>query len=103
MERARELVKETIEDLGMAEMLQYNGNWDNPPIPGSSIEVSEEDDQDDNDDDAYNDTLEDIIQEVNSNVDLDDVSSGIEQLTNTELIHQGLKEHLNSLHKGTYI
>ena len=71
VERARELAKETIVDLGMAEMLQSIGNWDNPLIPGSSIEVTEEDDQDD--DDTSSDNLEDIMQEVNSNVDPDDV------------------------------
>ena len=100
MERARELAKETIADLGMTEMLQSNGNWDNPPIPGSSIEVTEEDDQDD--DDTSSDNLEDIMQEVNSNVNPDDVSTSITQLTKADLIDQELKEHLNLLHKGTF-
>ena len=102
VESVCELAKETVEDLGMAETLQSNGDWDNPPIPGSSIEVSEEDDQDDDDDYACNDNLEDIIGEVNCNVDPGDVLSGIAQLTKAELIDQELKEHLNLLHKGTF-
>ena len=81
-------------------MPQSNGNWDNPPIPGSSIEVTEEDDQDD--DDTSSNNLEDIMQEVNSNVDPDDVSTSIAQLTKADLIDQELKEHLNLLHKGTF-
>ena len=85
----------------MAEVLQSNNNWDNPPIPGSSIEVSEEDDQDE-DDDTSNDNLEDIMQEVNSSIDPDAVSTSITQLTNAALIDQGLKDHLHSLHKGTF-
>ena len=90
VERARELAKQTITDLGMAEVLQSNNNWDNPPIPGSSIEVSEEDDQDE-DDDTSNENLEDIMQEVNSSIDPDAVSTSITQLTNAALIDQGLK------------
>ena len=43
------------------------------PIPGSSIEVTEEDDQDDND--TSSDNLEDLMQEVNSNVDPDEIST----------------------------
>lgn len=74
--RTQELAKQTIADLGMAEVLQSNINWDNPPIPGSSIEVSEEDDQDE-DDDTSNDNLEDMLQGVNSNIDLDDVLTSI--------------------------
>ena len=85
----------------MAEVLQSNNNWDNPPIPGSSIEVSEEDDQDE-DDDTSNDNLEDIMQDVNSSIDPDAVSTSITQLTKAALIDQGLKDHLNSLHKGTF-
>ena len=78
-----------------------NDKWDYPLIPGSNIDASEEDDQDE-DDDTSNDNLEDIMQEVNSNVDPDDVSTSITQLTKATLIDQGLKEHLNSLHKGTF-
>ena len=102
MERAREVAKETIADLGMVEMIRSNGNWDNPPIPGSSIEVTEEDDQDDDDDDTSSDNLEDIMQEVNSNVDPADVSNSIAQLTKADLLDQELKEQLNLMHKCTF-
>ena len=33
------MAKQTIEDLGMAKLLQLKGNWDYPPIPGSGFDM----------------------------------------------------------------
>ena len=55
VENARELAKSTIQDLGMADLLKAHEDWNNPPIPGHTVDVEDGDQEDD--DDGDNDEL----------------------------------------------
>lgn len=64
--RTREKAKKTVEDLGMAELLQKSKSWENPPIPVlEGADLHDCDDLDDGDL-AGDDVIPQLLQEVNS-------------------------------------
>jgi len=96
--QALAMAKVTIEDLGMAKLLQSKDNWDYPPIPGCGLDVGKEDDVDDSEDiEEYS-----YLQEENLEVSAKDVTKDIAQLSNINIIEDKLKEQLDMVHKVCY-
>ena len=92
--QALTMAKQTSEDLGMAELLQSSNNWDYPPIPGSGLDVSKDDEVDD---------IEDIeefsyLQEGNLEATAKDVMKDIAKLSDAKMIEDELKDRLGSMH-----
>ena len=100
VEKALEKAKGTMQDLGMADLLKEHEDWNNPPIPGHGVYV--EDDQDDDDDgEVASDNVADLL-EVNSTVEPNEVSAGITQLSDADLIDEKMADHLKSLHNASF-
>ena len=92
------MAKSTIQDLGMADLLKAHEDWNNPPIPGYNVNVDDDDQEDDDDDnDEVVINIADLLEEVNSTVEPNDVSAGITQLSDAKLIDEKMADHLNSL------
>lgn len=61
-----------------------------------------EDDQDDDDDgEVASDNVADLL-EVNSTVEPNEVSAGITQLSDADLIDEKMADHLKSLHNASF-
>ena len=100
VEKVLEKAKGTMQDLGMADFLKEYEDWNNPPIPGYGVDV--EDDQDDDDDgEVASDNVADLL-EVNSTVEPNEVSAGITQLSDPDLIDEKMADHLKSLHNASF-
>ena len=54
------MAKGTIQDLGMADLLKAHKDWNNPPIPGHTVDVEDDDQDDDDNDDVVNDNATDL-------------------------------------------
>ena len=89
----------------MADVLQKNKMWKNPPIP---VLKKDEDichnDDDDMDDEALagNDVVPLLLQEANSSQDPEEVASGISQLANAGMIGKKLTDCLETLHRSSF-
>ena len=93
VEKACEMAKETINELGISELLHKHNSWDTPPICFLQDEEFLEDD------DQYEDELnEGLIDEENIGVDPEEVSSGITELSNAKIIDKEMTNNLNALH-----
>ena len=89
---------ETIESLGMAELLKENKCWEYPPIP------SMKEDDFKHEDDTDNNTLEisnDCEEDRNSKYP-DEVMSEIKQLEKECLLEKDVNAHLINLHTSTF-
>ena len=97
VEKACEMAKETINKLGMSELLHKHNSWDTPPICFLQDEEFMEDD------DQYEDELnEGLIDEENIGVDPEEVSSGITELSNAKIIDKEMTNNLNALHSASF-
>ena len=71
------MAKSTIQDLGMEDLLKAHEDWNNPPIPGHNVDVDDDDQEDDDDNDEVVINIADLLEEVNSTVEPNDVSTGL--------------------------
>ena len=109
--KAKEEAKRTIESLGMYDLLKKN-NFEDPPIPYSEKNCSDDDndDDDENIDDDENDETEQENELTNSesnNVwesscyqDSNDITDDITKLNSIGIIEKDLCCHLSNLHKS---
>ena len=104
VEEAKEKAKTTIESLGMAEVLQKDNCWENPPIPVLEDEdIHDKDDLDLDDEAVANcDATPELLLEASLSQDPEDVASGISQLSRAGVIENDLTECLMHLHKSSF-
>ena len=86
----------------MADLLKSKDNWNNPPIPGSDLDICEDHDPNNSDEGHDHNIIEDTMQEVNLDIESDDLSSGIIKLEEAKLIDEALKDQLNSMHNACF-
>jgi len=89
VQEALTMAKQTIEDLGMAKLLQSKGNWDYPPIPGVGLDVCKEDDPDDSED---MEEFSFLRERTDLEVPAQDVKTEIAQLSEAKKIDDRLKD-----------
>ena len=92
VQEALTMAKQTIEDLGMAKLLQSKSNWDYPPIPGVGLDVCKEDDADDSEDMEEFSFLQ---ERTDLEVPAQDVKTEIAQLSEAKIIDDELKDQLD--------
>ena len=104
VQEAKEKAKTTIKSLGMAEVLQKNNYWENPPISVLEDEDIHNEDNLDLDEEAVanDNATPELLLEANSSQDPEDVASGISQLSEAGVIGKDLAECLMRLHKSSF-
>lgn len=48
--QTKEVAKSMIEDLGIADLLRENKDWDNPPLPITDVDIDLDDENDEDGD-----------------------------------------------------
>ena len=109
--RGRERAQTMVQELGMADLLQKNKCWENPPISmlaqGPNDEAYchddvENDDNEDKEEAPGEDVLNLVLQEGNATQDGEEVASGISQLGKAGVIEKALEQQLTTLHRSSF-
>ena len=98
VDKACEMAKETISELGMSDLLRKHNSWDTTPI-----NFLQEDEEFTEDGDHCEDELnEGLVDEEAIGIDSEEVSSGIAELSNAKIIDSEITNHLNALHSASF-
>ena len=98
---SKEEAKDMMKELGMFELLQSHGDWENPPTPllGHATTFDDKDEDDDDEVAKSDEVCAELLQEANASQDDEDVASGISDLLTGGIINEEEHENLINLHR----
>ena len=102
VEESKCLAQQTMESLGMADLLKKKKCWDYPPIPKLDKLILDEKKDDDNDEKIDQSGKIDSMREVITEEEADQIAKGIVQLKDAGIISNDLNTELQQLHRSVF-
>ena len=102
VEESKCLAQQTMESLGMADLLKKKKCWDYPPIPKLDKLILDEKKDDDNDEKIDQSGKIDSMREVITEEEADQIAKGIVQLKDAGIISNDLNTEIQQLHRSVF-